>query len=132
MQSSFIGVFDGSRLKNETMLLLDDLLTPTEKIMMTKRLAIIFMLNEGYSFRAIEKSLKVTLQTVTRFWKMKKRGKFKYLEKMEIKSSSFWKDLEKFLQAGLPPRGKGRWKHVFETMDKADRLQRRIYKGLYK
>ena len=41
-------------------------------------------------------------------------------------------DLEKLLQAGLPPRGKGRWKHVFETMDRAGRRSRRFYKWLYK
>ena len=121
-----MSVFLNFRSKKEAAQLMDNLLTPTEKIMLAKRIAIVLMLSEGYSFKGIEKSLKVTPQTVMRFWKMRKAGKFFYLTRRE-KESDFWKDLEKFLQAGLPPRGKGRWKHVFETMDRAEKRRRRLY-----
>lgn len=127
MQSNLIGIFLSSRSKSETAQLINDILTSTERIMLAKRIAIILMLNDGYSFRAIEKSLKVTLQTVLRFWKMKKKGKFGYLWRKGREGSDFWKDFEKLLEAGLPPRGKGRWKHVFNTMDRVDHLQKRLY-----
>ncbi|MBI3305262.1 hypothetical protein HYZ80_03005 [Candidatus Parcubacteria bacterium] len=41
-----------------------DLFTPTEKIMLAKRLLIAVLLEEGYDYRAIEKSLKVTPTTI--------------------------------------------------------------------
>src|SRR3989338_7244626 len=78
--------------------LVNDLLTYTERIMVSKRIAIILMLNEGYSFRAIESALKVTLQTVLRFWKMKKKGRFGSLAKKTAKGGDLWKDLENILQ----------------------------------
>lgn len=98
--------------------LLGDLLTPTERLMISKRVAIILLLKKGYSFQAIQKTLKVTPFTVLRFWRMTKMGKFKYLEapKQNKKSDSFLGGIEKILQAGLPPRGKGRWAHVFHNL----------------
>ena len=44
---------------------LDDLLTPTEKVMLAKRLAIAFLLEKGYDQRAIHTILKVSTTTVT-------------------------------------------------------------------
>jgi len=43
---------------------LSDLLTPTEKIMLTKRLAIYYMLGKGYDYRTIKHVLKVSSATV--------------------------------------------------------------------
>lgn len=49
---------------------LDDLLSPTEKIMLGKRLAIAFLLEKGYDQRAIHTILKVSTTTVNsvNFW----------------------------------------------------------------
>ncbi len=94
-----------------------DLLTPTERIMLSKRIAIILMLKRGYSFRTIVKTLQVTQQTVVRFWKMLKHGKFSYLKpnKKNSGEKNFLEVLEKIFQANLPPRGKGRWAHVIRA-----------------
>lgn len=43
----------------------NDLLTPTEKIMLSKRLAIAVMLLKGYDYESIEDSLKVTSGTIS-------------------------------------------------------------------
>ncbi len=129
LETDLLDVFLSSRSKKEMAGLIKDLLTSTERVMLAKRIAIILMLNEGYSFRAVERTLKVTLQTVFRFWKMKKDGKFKDLKRKNKQDEGFWEMLEKIMQAGLPPRGKGRWKHVFETMDNAEKRYRRLYKN---
>ena len=42
-----------------------DLLTPTERIMLAKRLAIAVMLLKGYGYESIENSLKVTSGTIS-------------------------------------------------------------------
>ncbi len=53
---------------------LDDLLTPTEKVMLAKRLAIAFLLEKGYDQRAIHTILKVSTTTVTsvNYWLLHK------------------------------------------------------------
>lgn len=54
---------------------LDDLLTPTEKIMLGKRLAIALLIEKGYDHRTIHSILHVSLTTVSsvHFW-LKNRG----------------------------------------------------------
>ena len=70
----------------------DELLTPTEKIMLAKRLGILFLLKKGASIRVVGKLLGVSLSTINRFrnavrvhrynrttdwvWKQGKEGKF--------------------------------------------------------
>lgn len=56
-------------------LLVDDLLTPTEKIMLAKRFCIAFMLINNYDYRTIKDTLKVSLTTVgaVSFW-LKEKG----------------------------------------------------------
>lgn len=44
---------------------ISDLLTPTEKIMLAKRLAIAFLLEKGYDYRAIQKIIRVSAPTIT-------------------------------------------------------------------
>jgi len=63
------------RTKNEICLFLDDLLTPTEKVMLGKRLAIAFLIEEGHDHRSIQRIMHVSLTTVSsvHFW-LKNRG----------------------------------------------------------
>ena len=111
-------IFSKFSSRSDVSRLLGDLLTPTERLMISKRIAIILLLKKGYSFQAIQKTLKVTPFTVLRFWRMTKMGKFKYftIPRQDKKPGSFLGDIEKILQAGLPPRGKGRWAHVFHNL----------------
>ena len=86
-----------------------ELITPTERVMLAKRLAIMLMLERGYSFNIIQKTLKVTPQTIVRFWKITKQGSHKPVIK-EISFSKakkdFWRELEKLILLGMPPRGR--------------------------
>ncbi len=45
---------------------LDDFLTPTEKIMLSKRLAIVVLLSKGHDYRSVCELLKVTPTTVSK------------------------------------------------------------------
>lgn len=86
-----------------------ELITPTERVMLAKRLAIILMLERGYSIDIIQKTLKVTPQTIIRFWKMTKHSLYKPIIK-EISDNKakgdFWQELEKLILLGMPPRGR--------------------------
>lgn len=60
----FVKTLVGLRDKKETEQFLDDLLSPTERIMLVKRLAIAFLLEKGYDHRSISNIIRVSLPTV--------------------------------------------------------------------
>ncbi len=77
---------------------LNDLLTPTEKVMLQKRLAIAFLLQKGYDQRTIHRIMKVSVTTVNsvNFWlKNQGKGYRNIIEKMR-KGQKFTNNLEKF------------------------------------
>jgi len=83
--------------------LLDDLLTPTEKIMLGKRLAIAFLLERGYDQRAIHSILKVSTTTVNtvNYWFQHKGRGYKKVIAMVRKTEKwvqFVENLDKSLQ----------------------------------
>ncbi len=103
--------------KEKIALFLDDLLTPTEKLMLSKRLAIAFMLMKGYDYPSINNRLKVSDQTI---WNVKMslthRGKGYKMAIDQImnkeKWEKFWQDLDHFFTQALPPRPGTNWKEV--------------------
>lgn len=88
-----------------------ELLTPTERIMLAKRLAIAILLMKKYSYEVIIDILKVSPATIgaISLW-LKKEGKAfgKVTEKIlsQEKQGEFWDNLEQFLSTLIPP-GKG-------------------------
>lgn len=103
--------------KEKVAIFLDDLLSPTEKIMLSKRLAIAFMLMKGYDYPSINNKLKVSDQTI---WNVKTnllhRGEGYKMTIGQIMSKEkwekFWDDLDHFLTQALPPRPGTNWKEV--------------------
>lgn len=92
---------------------LEDLLTPTEKIMLAKRVSIAFLLLKGYDYEAINQTLKVSDQTIwsVKVWlKSKGQGYRKILDQILTgeKWEKFWNDLDDFIGKILSPTpGKG-------------------------
>ena len=103
--------------KQDIAIFLDDLLSPTEKLMLSKRLAIAFMLIKGYDYPSINDRLKVSNPTI---WNVKTnlahRGKGYNLaiEKIMTKEkwSKFWEDIDHFFNQIIPPRPGTNWKEV--------------------
>src|SRR3989338_9895688 len=58
--------------KGDVEKLLDDILTPTERVMLAKRLGIAVLLEKGYDYREISEILKVSTTTITTVAKWKK------------------------------------------------------------
>ncbi|MCR4285685.1 MAG: Trp family transcriptional regulator [Candidatus Kaiserbacteria bacterium] len=108
--------------KTEQSKIFEALLTETELIMITKRLAIVLLLLEGRSTYAIAKTLAVSDSTVRLVRGAYRIGHYDsiiaVLRKKSFDRDAFWDTLEKILQCGLPPRGKGRWKWLYELPDK--------------
>ncbi len=103
--------------KEKVAMFLHDLLSPTEKLMLSKRLAIAFMLIQNYSYASINNRLKVSNPTI---WNVKMnlvhRGKGYKMAIEQIMSKEkwekFWQDLDNFFEEILPPRYGTNWKEA--------------------
>lgn len=117
ISDQFIQTIATLKSPKETQRFIKELLTKTEQIMLAKRLAILFMLKHGYSFTQIEKTLKVTPNTVARYWKQNQKKAFTSITRDIAKDAGkqeFWKELESTLLFGMPPyaSSKARWDMV--------------------
>lgn len=105
--------------KNTVASFLEDLLTPTEKVMLAKRVSIAFLLLKGYDYRTINQTLKVSNPTIwlVKTWlKNKGEGYRRILNKIlrDERWAKFWEDLDSTIQKILfPTPGKGvNWKEA--------------------
>lgn len=96
--------------------LLDDLLSPTEKLMLAKRVSIALLLMKKYSQRTIADLLKVGLETVNRVSRTMQKGTGGYgvIASTIIRNEKLKEFLEKVddtLANLLPPPKGTDWKH---------------------
>ena len=94
----FFEVFSRSNDQQSFLSLIDDILSPTEKIMIAKRLGMIYLLIKGVDFRTIAETLKVSAATVLFYsvvYKEKKAQTTKLIEQMLKKENvlNFLEDL---------------------------------------
>lgn len=96
---------------------LSGLLTPTEQIMLTKRLAAAMLYRKGCSQYEVWQLLKISPSTASRLKHSYEIGDYDQLLKVVHAHTSvnLLDVLEMVLSAGLPPRGKGRWRSVLNT-----------------
>lgn len=78
------------------------ILTPTERIMLAKRLAIITMLERNHSYYEIAKTLNVSISTIHRLQGRVLAGHFDPLLRVFNRNLSLFDYLEIFLSAGMP------------------------------
>lgn len=98
---------------------LSELLGKEEKIMLTKRLCAVIMFMEGNSSYQVWQALHVSPTTANKIKLKFDCGQYKHIV-TSLKSNrtdyeNIWKILDVVLSAGLPPRGKGRWKSAFKN-----------------
>ena len=104
--------------------IITDLLTPTERIMLTKRLAIAYLLTEGYRYREIEKILRVSFQTVAMVNNNLQYGSNGYKKAVgRIRRDEKIKEiLNKTIQAVITPAtkgmGSGAWRYLKHELQK--------------
>ncbi|MEK7088557.1 MAG: Trp family transcriptional regulator [Patescibacteria group bacterium] len=117
LYSEFGKALEKSAQKSGTKFFIGDLLTKTEKIMLAKRFAIIYLLSQDVPISYIVESLGVSYPTLSRMSLKYDIGKYSSLLKTlgEKDKTNIWDMLEKILRAGLPPRaGRGRWKFLYD------------------
>lgn len=105
-----------------------ELLTPTEQIMLAKRLAIAFLLEKDYDFRAISKILRVSLTTVARVNLARKYGGEGYRRMMkkllhEEQVNDFLLKAAETLtgMVGQGGKGSGGWRYLHQELKKKRR-----------
>lgn len=94
---------------------IDDLLTPTEKIMLAKRLAIAILLLREWKYKDIKDFLKVSGSTIySVHLNVEKGGRgFRFIINQLEKRKSITKNIRRFERSFLPPIvGRGRWSGI--------------------
>ncbi len=99
---------------------LTELLGSEEKIMLAKRLCAVVMYIEGNSSYQVWQLLHISPSTANKIRLGYELGNYQRIENI-LKANKtnyleLWVTLETILQAGLPPRGKGRWKSVLKRL----------------
>lgn len=116
----FWEVIEKLRTKEQIEKFLKDLLTPTEEIMLAKRVAIALMLLKKYDYRTIRDTLKVSLTTIGKvsLWLKYEGGGYREVLEKIIRQQN-WENLFEKLDDGLdkilpPPRGKN-WQEFYKN-----------------
>lgn len=104
--------------KREAAALLKDLLSPTERIMLAKRLAIAVLLSKDYSYRQIQNILKVSQPTITAVnlcLKYAGEGYRKFVEKISKEKAweKFWEKIEDLTIGHVDKREKGSGVYIY-------------------
>lgn len=110
----------------ETEMFFNDLLTRTEKIMLSKRLAIAIMLLKGNDYAVIKDALKVSTTTVASVNSWLNHGGEGYKKVVEkiLKREKFEKlmptSVSELIEGSLPPKGKD-WKTFYRKQAEKQR-----------
>ncbi len=122
INNRFVATIARLGTKQSARMFLNDLLGRSEKIVLAKRLSIIFMLYEGISMYRISKLLKVSESTVKKIAVKIDRGGYEHIIKIVKQKKNrvaFWAGMEVILRCGMPPIvGKGRWSFLDELYGK--------------
>ena len=94
--------------RSQVQKLLDDWISPTEKIMLAKRLSIAMLLTKGYEQRSIAKALRVGLETVSKVSRALQKGTGGYDMVISVflkqeKQAAFWEKIDDALTDMLKP-----------------------------
>ncbi len=104
--------------------IVSDLLTPTERIMLTKRLAIAFLLSQGYEYRQISKILRVSFPTISMVSLALKYGSNGYKKAVNriLRDEKLREVLNKTAQVLIAPgtrgMGSGAWRYLKQELEK--------------
>lgn len=115
MHEVFLDSVGMVKTRGQVVKLIDDLFSPTEKIMLAKRLSIALLLFKKYDQRAIAKILRVSLATVNKISQALQKGTGGYVMVVSsiIKQEKFHAFLQKIDDtiADLLPPAHRNWSH---------------------
>lgn len=113
ISKKFIIILNSLNHRKDSAKLYFELFTPTERLMLAKRLATIAMLHRGESLYRISSTLKISPSTAARIGSQYERGKFPFISSKVVRSSNFTEFLDSLfdLLTIMPPKiGRDRYK----------------------
>ena len=113
----FIDVIDLSGSSKHTKNFLNEFFYPTERIMLAKRIGIIYMIIHEIPDRVISDTLSVSTSTIGRIIEKYDRGDYKYLDSIIRKNKESIIDMIEELYFILPPKA-GRKRYRFVRQEK--------------
>ena len=118
-----ISIFDTAGTNRKSNLLLKEFLTETEKIMLAKRLAVVFMLYEGVSRYYISEILLLSPSTVDRISLSYEVGKYPFIASVVKRNSrTVWNVVEEIIHGEVSKRlGNRRFRWLTEIERKHNR-----------
>ena len=121
-------MFDTAGKSRKSDVLLREFLTETEKIMFSKRLAILYMIDEGISKHYISEILFVSSSTVDRISLQYEINKYPYIKAIIKKNKrTIWEIMGEVIDESVKHKlGKGRYEWLREINRKYDR---KVYKS---
>jgi len=125
-----VSVFERAGRRGELRQVLSQLLTPTEKVMLAKRLAVISMLSQDIPIHDIALSLAMSPSTTDIMSLRFEVGSYDHVIKSGLKKTDIVDIINMIQTVGgiMPPRsGKGRWKSLDDSLRK-ERITSRIKK----
>jgi len=116
LYNEFSIALEKSAKKSWIKIFLNDFLTRTEKIMLAKRFAVIYLLSKDVPDSYIAEALYMSPATISRMSLKYDIGKYSsLLRAIKNENRNVWEIFEKILRAGLPPiAGRGRWKFLYK------------------
>ncbi len=113
----------GIRSSKDFQDVVEDLFTPTERIMLAKRLSIALLLMQGYEYREISKVLRVSFPTISAInMKLKYNSGYKKSIGKILKDEKFIDYFNKVAQAvvsmGTVGKGSGVWRSLKRELEK--------------
>ena len=120
IQDKFIATITNLKSSKVGDSFLKEFFTETEKILFAKRLAVIIMLNNDFSYYRINKILKVSTSTSKRMHEKLLFGDYNSILKVFKKRRDreiFWNELDVLIRVGMPPMGRGRWKYLYSQTE---------------
>ena len=119
LNDKFLSTFENAHRQHGFNKVFRELFTYTEKIMLAKRLAIIFLLSKQIPQHRIVKALKVSPSTVAKMSLKLELEKYNSILKIFDQKKSGLVDFIEYLLSGgglMPPiAGRGRWKKLFQN-----------------
>lgn len=127
----FLKTFVEINNKEEANQFISDLLTPTEKIMLAKRLAIAFLLEKDYDYRRIQKIIRVSAPTITSVNTTRQYGSegYRRLIGKILREEKLTEFFDKAVDAAVSPvaaidRKSGAWRYLKSELEK-EKLRRK-------
>ncbi|MFH1833273.1 MAG: YerC/YecD family TrpR-related protein [Candidatus Levyibacteriota bacterium] len=130
----FLKTFVRIRDREEADQFISDLLTPTEKVMLAKRLAIAFLLEKGHDYRTIQEIIRVSAPTIASVNLARQYGSEGYKKLIskilkEEKLDEFLDSVVSKLLSIPSPKGKGTgaWRYLKQELDKNVKKKKRAF-----